>query len=253
MTSRFEIARGSRPCASTPRSTGTPTDWHLVHLGALAPRRRRPGADRGDGGDCRRGGSRRRTPGSGTTSRPRLRAHHARSCTARARCPASSSRTRAARPRRTRRGAGGGSVARGRGRLADGRSLARSRSRELRRRPPSSRRASIAGARRGFAAAAARRAVAAGFQVLEIHAAHGYLLHEFLSPLSNHRTDEYGGDLAGRARLLLRDRRRRPRGDRPRASPLFVRLSATDWMRRRPGRRGGRRGGRAGSPGTEST
>ncbi|WP_341855920.1 hypothetical protein [Brachybacterium sp. GPGPB12] len=50
--------------------------------------------------------------------------------------------------------------------------------------------------------ASAGRAVEAGFDMIEIHAAHGYLLHEFLSPLSNHRTDSYGGELAGRARLL---------------------------------------------------
>jgi len=76
-------------------------------------------------------------------------------------------------------------------------------------------------------AAAARRARDAGFDVLEIHAAHGYLLHEFLSPLSNLRTDAYGGDLAGRARLLLRviDAVRAQAPD----APLFVRLSATDW------------------------
>ncbi|MET0990607.1 MAG: NADH:flavin oxidoreductase/NADH oxidase [Glaciihabitans sp.] len=75
---------------------------------------------------------------------------------------------------------------------------------------------------------AARRAVAVGFDVLEIHAAHGYLLHQFLSPLSNTRTDEYGGDLAGRARLLLRvvSAVRAAVGD---AVPLFVRFSATDW------------------------
>lgn len=76
-------------------------------------------------------------------------------------------------------------------------------------------------------ATAADRAVAAGFEVLEVHAAHGYLLHEFLSPLSNRRTDEYGGSLAGRARLLLRivDAVREVAPD----VPLFVRVSATDW------------------------
>ena len=52
--------------------------------------------------------------------------------------------------------------------------------------------------------AATRRALAAGFKVIELHAAHGYLLHEFLSPISNHRTDDYGGSLENRMRLLLR-------------------------------------------------
>ena len=76
-------------------------------------------------------------------------------------------------------------------------------------------------------AAAARRAVAAGFELLEIHAAHGYLLHQFLSPLSNLRTDEYGGSLENRARLLLRivDAVR----DAAPAVPLFIRFSGTDW------------------------
>jgi len=76
-------------------------------------------------------------------------------------------------------------------------------------------------------AAAARRAHAAGFEVLEIHGAHGYLLHQFLSPLSNTRADEYGGSLENRARLLLRvvDAVR----DVVPEAPLFVRLSATDW------------------------
>ncbi|MFE7846000.1 NADH:flavin oxidoreductase/NADH oxidase [Microbacterium sp. NPDC057407] len=75
--------------------------------------------------------------------------------------------------------------------------------------------------------AAARRAVEAGFEVLEIHAAHGYLLHQFLSPLSNHRDDEYGGSLENRARLLLRviD----AMTDAAPAVPLLVRFSATDW------------------------
>jgi 2,4-dienoyl-CoA reductase-like NADH-dependent reductase (Old Yellow Enzyme family) len=76
--------------------------------------------------------------------------------------------------------------------------------------------------------AAARRALAAGFRVIEIHAAHGYLLHEFLSPLSNRRTDGYGGSLENRMRLTLRV----AEGLRrlvPETMPLFVRISATDW------------------------
>ena len=75
---------------------------------------------------------------------------------------------------------------------------------------------------------AAGRAVAAGFRVIEVHAAHGYLLHQFLSPLSNQRTDQYGGSLENRMRLTLRvaDRvRRRVPGE----LPVFVRISATDW------------------------
>jgi 2,4-dienoyl-CoA reductase-like NADH-dependent reductase (Old Yellow Enzyme family) len=77
--------------------------------------------------------------------------------------------------------------------------------------------------------AAARRALAAGFQLIEIHAAHGYLLHEFLSPLSNHRTDSYGGTLDNRMRLLL-EVSQRLRRLLPREMPLFVRISATDWV-----------------------
>jgi 2,4-dienoyl-CoA reductase-like NADH-dependent reductase (Old Yellow Enzyme family) len=76
--------------------------------------------------------------------------------------------------------------------------------------------------------AAARRALAAGFRVIEIHAAHGYLLHEFLSPLSNRRTDEYGGSLENRMRLLLRVVEK-VRKIVPQELPLFVRISATDW------------------------
>jgi 2,4-dienoyl-CoA reductase-like NADH-dependent reductase (Old Yellow Enzyme family) len=76
--------------------------------------------------------------------------------------------------------------------------------------------------------AGARRALAAGFRVIEIHAAHGYLLHEFLSPLSNRRTDRYGGSLENRVRLPLRVAERL-RSLMPPELPLFVRISATDW------------------------
>lgn len=76
--------------------------------------------------------------------------------------------------------------------------------------------------------AAARRAAVAGFRVVEIHAAHGYLLHEFLSPLTNERADGYGGTLDGRARVVL-EVARAVRDAFPAECPVFVRLSATDW------------------------
>ncbi|HVJ58802.1 MAG TPA: NADH:flavin oxidoreductase/NADH oxidase [Terrimicrobiaceae bacterium] len=77
--------------------------------------------------------------------------------------------------------------------------------------------------------AAGRRALAAGFKVIEIHAAHGYLLHQFLSPLSNRRTDHYGGSLESRMRFLLRVAEKL-RTIIPEHLPLFVRISATDWV-----------------------
>ena len=75
---------------------------------------------------------------------------------------------------------------------------------------------------------AARRARTAGFDVVEIHAAHGYLIHEFLSPLSNTRTDQYGGSFDNRTRLCLEvvDAVRRVWPER---LPVFLRISATDW------------------------
>jgi 2,4-dienoyl-CoA reductase-like NADH-dependent reductase (Old Yellow Enzyme family) len=75
---------------------------------------------------------------------------------------------------------------------------------------------------------AARRAVRAGFDLIEIHAAHGYLLHSFLSPLSNHRTDDYGGSLENRCRLLVQIASDL-RAVIPETMPLFVRISASDW------------------------
>ena len=78
-------------------------------------------------------------------------------------------------------------------------------------------------------AAAARRAREAGYRVLEIHAAHGYLLHEFLSPLSNQRTDRYGGSFENRTRLV-REVVDAVRRAWPEDRPLFLRVSATDWV-----------------------
>ncbi|TQK20304.1 2,4-dienoyl-CoA reductase-like NADH-dependent reductase (Old Yellow Enzyme family) [Microbacterium sp. SLBN-154] len=81
----------------------------------------------------------------------------------------------------------------------------------------------------GQFATAARRAREAGYDVIEIHAAHGYLLHEFLSPVSNTRTDDYGGSFENRVRILeqVTDAVRQAVGDR---TPIFVRISATDWV-----------------------
>ncbi|HEY2138865.1 MAG TPA: hypothetical protein VGH00_02215, partial [Chthoniobacterales bacterium] len=78
-------------------------------------------------------------------------------------------------------------------------------------------------------AAAARRACQAGFRVVEIHAAHGYLIHEFLSPLSNQREDDYGGSFENRTRLCL-EVVAAVRSAWPKQLPLFLRISATDWI-----------------------
>jgi 2,4-dienoyl-CoA reductase-like NADH-dependent reductase (Old Yellow Enzyme family) len=96
---------------------------------------------------------------------------------------------------------------------------------------PSPRRLSVAeiGGVVGEFVAAARRALAAGYQMVEVHAAHGYLLHSFYSPLMNDRTDEYGGSWENRTRLLL-EVVRGVRGVWPEGLPLWVRVSASDWV-----------------------
>jgi 2,4-dienoyl-CoA reductase-like NADH-dependent reductase (Old Yellow Enzyme family) len=81
----------------------------------------------------------------------------------------------------------------------------------------------------GQFASAARRSAEAGFEVVEIHMAHGYLLHEFLSPLSNHRSDEFGGSLENRLRFPLRVAKV-VRDFFPEQLPVFARISASDWM-----------------------
>lgn len=78
--------------------------------------------------------------------------------------------------------------------------------------------------------AAAERGIRAGFKLIELHMAHGYLIHEFLSPLSNHRKDNYGGSLENRCRLAL-EVAGTVRAKIPQTIPLFVRISASDWVR----------------------
>jgi 2,4-dienoyl-CoA reductase-like NADH-dependent reductase (Old Yellow Enzyme family) len=87
--------------------------------------------------------------------------------------------------------------------------------------------ADIAAVREAFVVAA-RRAVGAGFRIVELHAAHGYLFHEFLSPLSNKRTDSYGGGFDNRTRLL-RETVAAVKEALPERCPLFVRISSVDW------------------------
>lgn len=86
----------------------------------------------------------------------------------------------------------------------------------------------LTGIRDAFVAAA-KRAVLAGFDVIELHMAHGYLLQSFLSPLANFRTDEYGGSLENRMRFPL-EVTKAVRAAIPSSMPLFVRISATDWI-----------------------
>lgn len=90
----------------------------------------------------------------------------------------------------------------------------------------------IENVKRAFVASV-KRAVACGFDVIEIHNAHGYLLHSFVSPASNKRTDEYGGSFENRARLTLEivDLTRQTI---PKDMPLFLRISATDWLEDEP-------------------
>ncbi len=204
---------------------GVPTPWHLVHLGGFAkggagavvveatgvvPEGRISPQDLGLWND------EQRTP-SGRSST---------SSTSRAPRSASSSRTPAGRRRPSARGSprtvpsppsSGWSTVAPSAEAFDGYAVPRELATE-----------DIRVVALAFAAAA-RRAVDAGFDLVELHAAHGYLLHQFLSPLSNHRTDSYGGSLENRARALLEvvDAVRAEVG---KGFPVVVRFSATDWV-----------------------
>ena len=180
---------------------GLADDWHLVHLGSRAVGRGGPGDRRGDRRDPRRPDLARR-PGD-LERRARRAAGPDRPVRPRRRgpSPASSSPTPAARPAATSPGRAAAASRRPRRAAGPSSAPARSRSTRATRSPAPLDEAGIDGVVAAFEAAA-RRALTAGFRVIEIHAAHGYLLHEFLSPLSNHRTDQYGGSLENRMRLL---------------------------------------------------
>jgi 2,4-dienoyl-CoA reductase-like NADH-dependent reductase (Old Yellow Enzyme family) len=205
---------------------GLPTDWHLVHLGsravggaglvmveatAVCPEGRISPADSGLWSDEHAQGFRRITAfvrEQGAVSGVQL-AHAGR-------------KGSTAEPWR-----GGGPIAPGEGgwRPVAPSPLAFGEGYPV---PREMTRREIEAVRADFAAAA-RRAVAAGFGVVELHMAHGYLLHEFLSPLANQRSDDYGGSLENRMRLPL-EVAREVRATWPLHQPLFVRVSATDWV-----------------------
>ena len=184
-----------------------------------SPRRRR---------SRRRGGSRRRISASGAKSTSSRSNASPGSSTRRARSPAFSSPTPDARPAPFGPGPARRSVP---NLKADGGPVAPSADSRSASTAPTPEELSVErhrGAAGGVRDRGRARAYAAGFRVIEIHAAHGYLLHEFLSPLSNRRTDAYGGSFENRTRFL-RDCAAAVRSALPDSCPLFVRISATDW------------------------
>ena len=207
---------------------GVPNDWHLVHLGSLAaggaglvlteatavtPAGRISPADTGIWNDEQAAAWRRIVA-------------FIRGQADRAGHPARARRTQGVDRRRP--GIGGGYVAAGGRRLGRrGRAVVRRRSATCPSRT-SSAWSEIGDVVTAFAPAP-RVLATAGFEVAEVHAAHGYLLHEFLSPLSNTRDDAYGGSFENRTRLVL-EVADAVRAVWPEDQPLFVRLSATDWV-----------------------
>ena len=210
------------------RRTGVPNDWHLVHLGGLRGRRRGARVHRGDGRRPRTDASPTAAPGSGPTSTPRP---GAASCRSRTRTPPPPIGMQLAHAGRK------ASVSlpwEGDAPLRDGTrwptlgpsALPFDAGWDA---PRAMDRADMDRIRDAFVAAA-HRALDAGFDVLELHMAHGYLLSSFLSPVSNVRTDEYGGTLENRMRYPARGRRRGARRVARGASRSSSRISATDWL-----------------------
>lgn len=205
---------------------GLANDWHLVHLGSRAV---------GGAGlviveataVLPEGASPLTTSASGATRMSSRCIASPVSSSPRARSPGSSWPTPGAR--RVPGGRGWASTAACRSATAAGYRWRHRRSRSI---PAHDPRGPERGADRGAGAGlrTRRRALlAAGFKVAEVHAAHGYLLHQFLSPLSNQRRDQYGGCFENRIRLLLQVTAA-VRKAWPQELPLFVRLSATDWV-----------------------
>ena len=217
-------------CQYSADGEGSATDWHLIHLGHLALS--------GAGmmiveatAVCARGTHfgagprpvlRRRTrprwPGCWPRCAPIRRWHWP-----------SSSRTRAARGRAELPWDGGKQIRPGRARRLEDRSPQRGAARATARTPPMALdRDGLKRVRDEFVAAT-RRAARLGFDGIEVHGAHGYLLHQFLSPLANKRDDEYGGSLENRMRFPL-EVFDAVRAAFPAGKPVWMRISATDWV-----------------------
>ena len=223
-------ASSCRRCASTRREDGTPNDWHLVHLGSRAVGG--AGLVIAEMTDVAPDGAhhaRLRGHVRATRTWPRWRRDRRVRARARARRrSACSSRTPGARARARCRGRATTPLRR----AAPGRRWRRRRSRSRRAGPCRARwtRADMDARARRVRARAPDARTRRGFDLLELHMAHGYLLASFLSPLTNQRTDEYGGALENRLRFPLEVLRAVRAGWPPR-KPMSVRISATDWLR----------------------
>ena len=225
MTSRSPIGSAFRRCANIPASTATPTigisrTWPRARSAAPARCSRKPRRSR------RRGGSRPRISARGAKSISSRLSGSPGSSPRKARSPDSSSRTPAARARPIGPGLDSGAIPEA---LGGWRPLGPSAVAfaENYWTPTELSVARIGQLQQAFATAAAS-AYAAGFRVIEMHAAHGYLFHEFYSPVSNRRSDAYGGSVRNRTRML-RETVAAVREALPDSCPLLVRISSTDW------------------------
>ena len=227
---------------------GFSNDWHFVHLGTRAVGGAGAGDDRGDRGHRRRP---HQPAGSRHLSRRARRRRWRAACassTRRRRWPGMQLAHAGRKASTARPWDGGGARRAGAGRMGAGRADGASRSPTNYPTPRALTAADIAAIVAAFRDAA-RRALDAGFDVVEMHAAHGYLIHEFLSPLVNTRTDAYGGSFDNRVRLCLEVVDARPR--RLARAPAAVRAHLGDRLE--GGRLGCRSGGGARAPAARRT